>query len=321
MRRRRSAYTLLEVLLSLAISVLVLSAVYSVIGYQLKQAQAGREVIERATLSRAIFNKMGQDVTVAISQNDPARFRRSSNSSGGSGGTSDASGSGGTTAAASGNTAASGAATGGATGTGSTNTGNSTTGGTSGTGTDATSSADTPVQLPLGVVGTATELHLFVSKIPQDGPMPPPPAGGDAAAQPPNISDLQRISYWLGDAEVGLCRFESRLITSDEATTPSIPSGDATRYKMAPEVRSLEFSYFDGTSWTDSWDSTSPGPDGVTPLGSPRAVSVKIGVPRSGHPDSELRYYRQVFTVLTAGGTPVNNSTDQSGTTGQSTTP
>src|SRR4051812_34369116 len=175
MRRRRSAYTLLEVILSLAISVMVLSAVYSVIGYQLKQAQAGRELIERATLGRAILNRMGQDVTAAIAQNDPARFRRSSSGSGDtSGGSSGATGTGtgtaGTAAASSGGMATSGnPATGGATGTSSGTSGGSTTGGTSGSGsgTDATATADTPVQLPLGVVGTATELHLFVSKIPQ----------------------------------------------------------------------------------------------------------------------------------------------------------
>src|SRR4051794_3207715 len=82
MRQRRSAYTLLEVILSLAIAVMVLAAVYSVIGYQLQHAQAGREAIERATLARAIFNRMGRDVTAAIAQNDPGRFRRSTSGSG-----------------------------------------------------------------------------------------------------------------------------------------------------------------------------------------------------------------------------------------------
>jgi Tfp pilus assembly protein PilV len=325
MRHRRSAYTLLEVILSLAIAVLVMAAVYSVIGYQLQHAQAGREAIERATLARAIFNRMGRDVTAAIAQNDPARFRRSTSGSGGATDASSATGaaSGTTGATSAGTTTPATSAASGTTGTGAASGGSATTGGTSGTSSDSTGTADSPVQLPLGVVGTATELHLFVSKMPQDGP-PPPPTSDSGSAPPVHLtSDLQRISYWLGDQEVGLCRFESRLITSDEATNPSPPSGDTAKYQMAHEVRSLEFSYFDGTSWAESWDSTSPGPDGTTPLGSPRAVAIKIGVSRSGNPDDpELRYYRQVFTILTAGGTPVNNSTtDPAGTTAQSTTP
>ena len=43
-------------------------------------------------------------------------------------------------------------------------------------------------------------------------------------------------------------------------------------------MRSLNFQYFDGTDWQDSWDSTALGPDGVTPLGSPLAIAVTIGI-------------------------------------------
>ena len=49
-RRRRPGYTLLEILLALTIAVMLLAAVYTFVGYQLKQAQAGRELIEQTTL-------------------------------------------------------------------------------------------------------------------------------------------------------------------------------------------------------------------------------------------------------------------------------
>ena len=39
---------------------------------------------------------------------------------------------------------------------------------------------------------------------------------------------------------------------------------------IADEVRSLQFQYFDGTDWQDSWDSTTLGSDGITPIGSPQ---------------------------------------------------
>src|SRR5262245_29402195 len=93
MRKRRPGYTLLEVLLAMAIAVMLLGAVYTVIGYQLRQAQAGRDLIEQTTLARAILSKIDADVRVALTLGDPARFRRQPESqSGGSGGGTGASG-------------------------------------------------------------------------------------------------------------------------------------------------------------------------------------------------------------------------------------
>lgn len=287
MRKRRPGYTLLEVLLSMAIAVMLLAAVYSVIGYQLRQAQAGRDLIERATLARAILNKIDADVRSAITLGDPARFRRQAET-------------------ASGGTSASGGGMG--TSSGMTTSGMGTSGtGTSGTGTSGMTTTDpaassmtttdpettaqvvTVVQLPLGVVGGANELHLFASKLPN---------GGDEVT-----SDIHRISWWVGESDVGLCRAEQRLITTDEAASTSLPGGDISQYQIAPEAKSLDILYFDGSTWVDSWDSTEMGPDEKTPKGSPRAIKVRVGLARPGQ-EGELKYHTHVILIPTAGGAP-----------------
>ncbi len=273
MRPTRPAYTLLEVLLALAISVMLLAAVYAVVGYQLRYAQSGRDLVERTALARAILRRVTTDISAAVTLGDAGRFRRTQSQQGtqqGSGGDSSGGGSGGAPAA-------------GATVSG-----------------DSGAASSSGVQLPLGVIGSSTELHLFLSRVPVE-----------ALADDAQVTcDLRRVSYWLSDDTQGLCRMEVNLVTSDDATNTDLP-GDAGPYHFAPEVRQLEFSYFDGSSWQDSWDSTQTGSDGVTPQGSPRAIAVKITVQVPGH--KELKTYRHVVHVLTAGGTPQSSS--EGGTT------
>src|SRR6478672_3210091 len=77
-RRKRPAYTLLEILLALAIAVILLAALYSAVGYQLRQAQSGRDVTAQTTLSRSIVARIESDVTSSLALSDPARFRNQS---------------------------------------------------------------------------------------------------------------------------------------------------------------------------------------------------------------------------------------------------
>ena len=105
--------------------------------------------------------------------------------------------------------------------------------------------------------------------------------------------------------------------TLHAALDADIPQGDLTNYRLASEVSSLAFRYFDGTSWTESWDSTTLGEDGVTPIGSPRAIEIKIGIQppraRDATQDPEIKYYRHVVAIPTANGT--SQSTTGAGTT------
>jgi prepilin-type N-terminal cleavage/methylation domain-containing protein len=323
---RRSGFTLLEVLLALAISGLLLVALYAAITTQLGHAKAGRERIEQGMLARSLLNRIDADVSAAIALCDPARFRlaeSSSNSSSSGGGMTGASGgsgaSGGAAGGASGgasttpNSGASGAASGSGSGSASGSGSGSSGSGSSGSGSSSSGSTTSgdAITLPLGVMGDANTLNLYVSKVPGEvwGAKP-----GDAGML---TCDLRRISYWLAsDGPGGLARAESKLITSDDVTNNVLPSGDdAAKAIIAPEARSLSFSYYDGTAWQDSWDSTEMGPDGVTPIGAPRAIAITLGLARPGPRGKEIiKTFRHVVAIATANGaTPQPKNTTNPG--------
>jgi hypothetical protein len=154
------------------------------------------------------------------------------------------------------------------------------------------------------VQGDATTLHLYVSKVPRELF---PTADENAPPSVGVVSDIRRISYWLA-SEGGLARQEVKTETSQDIGTlpPNVP--DEASYVMAPEVQNLSFSYFDGTNWQESWDSTMLGDDGVTPIGPPRAIAITLTIPhvpggpwRTGKP--VMKTYRHVVAIPTANGT------------------
>jgi len=318
----RKGYTLLEVLLAMAISVLLLGAVYVAMNNQLHLAQAGREVVEQATLARALLARMQNDIASSANLCDPARYRiqNSTNSSSGSttnaGGTSPTGTSGGTSSTPSASGGAGASAMSGGSSAGSTSSNGSGTNSTSSTSSSTSTAGNNVVTLPLGVQGDANTMNLFVSKVPRE-------VWGTQDGDTPIVSDLRRISYWLagsGDTQ-GLARQEIKVATSQDAA--NLPPGidNETSYIIADEVRSVSFSYFDGTSWNDSWDSTQLGADGITPIGPPRAIAITIGIPRpgtgptGGSSEKALKTYRHVVAILSANGTTTNNPTGGAGTT------
>jgi hypothetical protein len=134
----------------------------------------------------------------------------------------------------------------------------------------------------------------------------PGTAAANSADQVPIASDVRRIAYWLaGNGDGGLARQELLLATSDDASNvpPNIP--DEATLVIAPEVKTLTFSYFDGTDWQDSWDGTQPGSDGVTPIGAPLAIAITIGIAPQGSATGlgtaqKLKTYRHVVAIPTA---------------------
>jgi type II secretory pathway pseudopilin PulG len=300
-RSRRSAYTLLEVVLALVIGVLLLACVYGAVSYQLRQAQAGREAVEQTHLVRAVVSKMESDISATVTLSDPSRFRSQPNSQ--------------TNMASSGGGAMSGMTStpSGATSTTTTSSSTSGSGSTSGSSSSSSQTSNVvPVSLPLGVIGDSASVSLYISRVPTEV------WASQNNQAPPVASDLRRITYWM-DGSRGLCRLEQRVITSADALDSSIPpaNSDASQALMSKDVKSLEISYFDGTTWQDSWDSTTVGDDGDTPIGSPRAIAIKIGyLPRRapgdftvGQQNSQLKYYRHVIAIQTANGaTQANNN-------------
>jgi hypothetical protein len=158
------------------------------------------------------------------------------------------------------------------------------------------------------VQGDTSWIMLYISRVPQQvNPIP----GADDPTQPLGASDLRRVSYWLaggGDSPLGLARQELTAVTSPDATAavpPGIP--DEASMVIAEEVKSLTFSYFDGTNWQDTWDGTVAGPDGSTPVGPPVCIAITLGIASGsveGATEAEqgLKLYRHVVPILTANG-------------------
>ena len=314
-RRHRAGFTLLEVVLATGIAVLLLGALYVAVDMQLRFAQDSRDMLQESTLSRALFERMDADASQVVTLADPGRYRLGASVTGTSlaGATAD-------TGANSTPTTSSGAASSSSSATGASSSSSSSSSASSSSSTD---DAATSVVLPLGVAGDSQTLHLFVSRVPREALA----TLNDPNATPPVVSDLRRVSYWLagGDGSpAGLARQEIPLVSSDDALQ-NLPPGidNETSYVIADEVRSVQFQYFDGTDWQDTWDSTTLGADGVTPIGSPRAIAVTLGVTRPRSPggppadDSNLKTYRHVLVIVSANGTTVmgQNTTTGSGAT------
>ncbi len=291
--KRRSAFTLLEVLLAMAIGLLLLSAVYVTMEMQLRHVRTGREQVEQSVLVRALLTRMGNDITTSLGPVPPVRTG-SANGSSAAGAAGSTSGTTGTTGAAgSSNTSAASSSSSGTSSSSSTTTsGNSLTG---------------PVQFNLGVQGTNNQVSVYVSRVPRELNWTPSDPSNPVTQQ--QLSDLRRITYWIaggGGDGGGLARQEVKVATSDDALTtmpPDIP--DETSYVIAEEVRSLEISYFDGTNWQQTWDGTTPGTDGVTPMGPPLAIQIRVGIRQMGATnDDDLKYYTHVVQIPTANGLP-----------------
>jgi prepilin-type N-terminal cleavage/methylation domain-containing protein len=269
---RRAGFTLLEVLLASVVAVLLLAGLYAAIDAQLRHVQASREKIEQSTLARALLARINNDIAVTVGLSDPARFRRPIP---------------GSTSSPSGSTSAP----------------TDITGATSSSSSSSSATNAQPaIALPLGVIGDSTTLSLFVSKVPGE-------VWGSNTGDPGLVvSDLRRITYYLGNGgSGGLVRSEIKVVTSQDADpSNTLPANvDEQQSTLAPEVRTLQFSYFDGSAWQDTWDSTTMGADGATPVGSPRAIAITIGIARQhvNGKGEDVKTYRHVVPLVTANGT------------------
>ena len=108
----------------------------------------------------------------------------------------------------------------------------------------------TAFTINLGYQSDATHLVLYVGRFPRE--VNYLPADLSAMTNLPEVSDLRRISYWLvggTDSPRGLARQELKVATpyGDLATLP-FDGSDEDSYIIAPEVKDLHFSYFDGNN-------------------------------------------------------------------------
>jgi hypothetical protein len=290
LRPSRPAYTLLEVVLASAIGVLLMAGLYTALELTLRNAQAGRDKVEQATLARSLFTRISGDILDNLGAPKPAQSGSSSGQGGGGGG--------GGGSASAGNTAQSGSSASG--------------GSSSASGGSVVSGLGGTITFNLGVQGDNSTLVLYVSRVPSE--MDAFWQGSDVAT----ASDLRRITYWLSSS--GLSRQEIKLATSDDAIgAPSDPPDDPSLV-IAEEVKSVTFQYFDGSNWQDSWDGTqTPSAGGNNPQGPPVLVAVTLGLVIPGSStesgDPKVRTFRYVIPIPTADGAMNPNQTSSSGTT------
>jgi prepilin-type N-terminal cleavage/methylation domain-containing protein len=271
---RRSGFTLLEVLLASVIALLLLGALYFAMDMTLRQTQEARDGVEIDNLSRGVYNRLTLDLAGSLGPLPPK--------SGGNANSSTTT----TTDPAAAATDPAAAAT----------TTDPVTGETvAADPTAGAAAADVPFQA--GVIGTDKQFSVFVARTP------------DAAGFDPNVqgrADLRRITYWMA-ANGGLARQEKPWVTSEgirNSVDPDLTNEDGD--VIASEVKDVSFEYFDGSSWTGSWDGSILGPDGVTPQGPPRAVkatlTLEFAPARPGQPPI-TRTVTQVIPIRAAPGT------------------
>lgn len=297
----RRGFTLLEVLLASLIAVFLLGGLYVAFDVTLRQTNEARDGVASSNLSRAVFNKMSLDLASTLSPLPPK-----------SGGNSSSTSSDGSTTSSDGSTMST--------------DGSTTTATTTDDTTDTSSAASADIPFQAGVIGSQTQLTIFMSRVPL--------ALGDANTFSQVIaqttdgstagSDLLRVTYWLNSSGSGLCRQERQWVTADGIRNSTDPDlSDETGDTIADEVTELSFEYFDGSTgeWLTEWDGSTAGPDGVTPTGPPRAIRVTmtLQIPSSRGEQPTTRTVTQVLPIRTAAGLSTPTLLDTSGTSGSTT--
>lgn len=271
-RIHRSAFSLLEMVIALAIGMLLLGALYAFMYSQITMTQLGRDVVNEGALVRSIFTRISNDVIAQVGPNDPRVVNEPPPAIGAAN----------VNAAA----AANQASTSGTTSPSSSMTTPS-SGATANSSANAAASATPPpapaVTYNIGVYGTATMLQLSTYRVQT---APPGILTGSVDPNLEVVSDLRRVTYWLsldGTTTLGLSRYEFRQATGDEVNQDPTTLPDQAKMVIAKEVLNVTFEYFDGTTWQQQWDGTLPGSDEVTPVGPPVAIRITMTLRRNAN--------------------------------------
>ena len=280
----RRGFTLLEVLLALAMSVLLIAGIYAAVNLYIRVTQDDATVLERSRVARAVFRQMTQDIQSVVFRVPETTESTDDTSDTVSESTS-------------------------ATDTSSTDSSSTSTSdaslSTEGT-TEIVSVADNAMtSTSVGLIGDAAKLTIHISRPMRDMQYA---ALADNAGVAARTSDLLSVTYFVADANAsGLEGATGQLAqqTSGESTlTATGPQGLArlagdrlaieyadleadvdalatASQVLAPEVTSLAFRYFDGLTWQAEWDS-------VSAERLPNAVEVTISLKRIASEEERL---------------------------------
>jgi prepilin-type N-terminal cleavage/methylation domain-containing protein len=254
----RRGFTLLEVLLALGLSVLLLAAMGLAIEFHLRLLDTGRAEVEQAQLARAILRRIADDLRNALqyTPSAPSSSATSSSSSSSAAASSTSTTDSSPTSESSDESMLEDSQT-----------------------ADRTSNLANATSLPAlpGIYGNDHELQIDVSRLPRldqmqtllsseaaSGSM-----SGTSSAASGGMSDLRTVLYYAessGSAALGpaVSASGSGLQRRDmDRTTAAlaVQQGESLQTQgkeepMAPEVQEIQFRYFDGTEWVDTWDTT-----------------------------------------------------------------
>jgi len=264
--RLPSGFTLIEVLLALALTAVVLYMVTMAIGLHLRMLDAGRTEVEEATLARALLKQIADDIRGAV-RYDPMEVESTSSGSASGGDPSElldpedepeddfA---------------------------------------TEEKAEPAEDLAEStaPTSMP-GIVGNSSQIQIDVARLPHTDQFLAATDPGDGTVAADLQSDVKTVAYYVvtpgtsagaGGLEnrSGLIRRElDRAVTSYAAQRGGLLGVELGLEPIAPEVKAIEFRYFDGTEWLDTWDTEAQGR-------LPAAVEVAVALGRIRHETGEV---------------------------------
>ena len=301
-KRRRKAFTLLELILSLALAAVVAGLMGSLVQTFLVNQERGQDSVRQAQLARAVLNMIAEDIrtTVRYQPFDVSGLQQLlSSGSGGGGAPSGGAPSGG--GGAGGGASASGGASGGASaGSGSPSGGSSGGGGSPPPSSGGTSTTPTTASLPPGLYGSSSSIEIDVSRLPRPDEYYPQMSNSLTGSLGDMPSDIKTIGYYVQsprpDGVQDPLAALSQQATTANGASPTPSNGGLVRRSVdraitqyayengrsdqllktgqivAPEVMAIEFQYFDGTQWLAEWDGSQ--------LGLPHVVKITIAMQR-----------------------------------------
>lgn len=280
LRCSRNAFTLMELMLSLALIVVVTSLIGSLIAMYVRSFSDRSENIKQKQLARSLLTMIADDIrsVVTTQQYDKSVLQGMMGAGGSTSTGTSSTGSTGTTGASTATGTGTGASANSSSGTAATSQTGSAASGSAGTGT-ATDTSTTVTTLPPGIYGSQYQLMVDVSRIPRSNEFNVQSGMMGMAADVPG--DVKTVTYMMQSASpMGVQDSLRQVATAIDAsiasnggmirqavdrnvhsyaqmsgTTTSMSGGDM----VASEVVGLEFAYFDGMQWLYQWDSSQQG--------------------------------------------------------------
>jgi type II secretory pathway pseudopilin PulG len=267
---RRAAYTMLELMIAVGLTSLLMIALFAALQQYFSLQLDSNEEITRQQIARSLLRQMTRDIQSVVFVKKLANDETSGTSTSVSEGS-------GSTSSSSGGSGSSGSGISGGTGSSSTSIGSSSSSsGTLDGNSYGQSSIDPETVMTTytnGLMGTATDLQLFVSRPEKSLAYV---ASQDLTSTSQRTSDLMIIRYLMAQSgggglasaiadkesigtksgPVGIAKLEGDLYGLSTAVETSEESPQLAASKLlAKEVSGLQFRYYDGLGWQESWDS------------------------------------------------------------------